>query len=291
MRGNLRLTRFRSLQLCPSCGAWPVRCSRMAGTRTLSHARALFLQRPFCYTVCKPPLGWLAVQVRPLFRPLRWQMRQLRASLLSLRAVLEPSAAAKRTSWQNWEFPWPINCASSAYHNRKFGCANGCRCKRTTNNDMHPKRHPSVMGEMCYFPFSFPVVFLHFSKQSRRHPSKDSFLPVKHPQTPRRQVRSVLAGFSPSADTADTMKPPPRWPFPGSADKCRRHVGVMVSVRRHPQTSADIRRHGQRLTFLEWNPIVMLLSPPSQPVGCVELPVEAMHSVDTREIPWCDFLA
>ena len=28
-------------------------------------------------------------------------------------------------------------------------------------------------------------------------------------------------------------------PFPRSADKCRRHVSFILSVRRHPQTSAD----------------------------------------------------
>lgn len=32
--------------------------------------------------------------------------------------------------------------------------------------------------------------------------------------------------------------------------------------------------------------MVMFLPPPLQPVGCVELAVEAMHSVDTREIPY-----
>ena len=110
---------------------------------------------------------------------------------------------------------------------------------------MHPKRHPSVMGEMCYFPLSFPVVFFHFSKQSRRHPSQDSLLPVAHPAdisqtSPKRPSRLLPVrrhrrhAETPSQMTFST--------FRRQVPQTRRCHGF------GPQTSADIGRHPQTRT-------------------------------------------
>ena len=123
--------------------------------------------------------------------------------------------------------------------------ANRCRRQETTKNYRHPKGNPNLMGALCFMPSVVHCIFFYFSMKSRRHPCEESILPVVHSADISQTSATVPDDFPLSADTADTVFPSPEDLFLRSADKCRRHLGVIVSVRRHPQTLADIRRHGQ----------------------------------------------